>query len=110
QASVQCKLRLVSLRSDARKQSQLVDRERSTRSLSRNCLLLVLRLRTRGYESVSWLRSRWLYHFRQALRGNLHEGTEWNAIIKCAYVARLHPNAAVTGRPTDLLLLRSPMN
>lgn len=87
--------------------SHLLHREGSAGS---SRLLLVLWFRARTYESISWLRWRRLYHFRQAFGRNLHERPERNAIIKLGNIARLHPNAAVTGRPTDLLLLRRSMN
>src|SRR4029453_8475135 len=84
--------------------------ERSAGSWGRNRLVLALRFCGRGYESISWLRSRCLCHFRQVLRGNLNERPKGNAIIKCGNVARLHSNASVAGWPADRLLLRRTVN
>src|ERR1044071_2469563 len=110
QAFVQLKLRFLPLGSKCPTHSHLVDRECSAGSLSRHHLVLALRFYARGYESISWLRSRWLCHFRQVLRGNLHERSNRNAIIKLGDVARLHPNAAVARRAANCLLLRRSMN
>src|SRR5205814_1346102 len=109
-AVVQFELRFLSLGSKSPTHSHLFDRERSAGSWSRNRLVLALGFCARGYESINWLGSRWLCQFGQVLRGNLHERPERNAIIKCGNVARLHPNTAIAGWPTDRLFLRRPMN
>src|SRR5436189_176845 len=43
---------------------------------------------------------------RKSVGNNLHDCSHGNAIVQLRYVARFHPNAAITGRATDCFLLR----